>query len=107
MSSDQPQQTDGPKVTFRESWHWHAAEEAGTPKLSNVSLFKFFGVTTTSDSELDAIQTPEPARGTGKKETGQKRSAAEKHALSPLNPKRHKEEDDDDVRTFQEFFASD
>ena len=75
MSSEQPQQTDGPKVTFRESWHWHAAEEAGTPKLSTGPLFKFFGLTTTSDSELDALtkekseqdapagfKTPEPGR---------------------------------------------
>ena len=49
------QQTDGPKVTFRESWRWHAAEEAGTPKLSTVPLFKFFGLTTTSKSEPDAL----------------------------------------------------
>ena len=106
MSSEQPQQTDGPKVTFRESWHWHAAEEAGTPKLSTVPLFKFFGMTTTSDSELDALQTPEPGRETGKKETGQKRSVAETHPKSPLNPKRQKQEDHDDERTARELFAS-
>ena len=120
MSSEQPQQTDGPKVTFRESWRLHAAEEAGTPKLSTVPLFKFFGLTTTSDSKLDALtkekseqdaparfKTPEPGRETGKKETGQKRSVAEKDALSPLNPKRQKEEDHDDILTFRELFASD
>ena len=55
MSSDQPQQTDGPKVTFRESWHWHAAEEAAPPKLNVVALLKFFGLTTTSKSEPDAL----------------------------------------------------
>ena len=32
---------------------------------------------------------------------------AEKHALSPLNPKRQKKEDHDDVRTVRELFASD
>ena len=108
MSSEQPQQTDGPKVTFRESWPWHAAEEAGTPKLSTVPLFKFFGMTTTSDSELDALQTPEPGRETGKKETGQKRSVtvAETHPISPLNPKRQKQEDHDNERTARELFAS-
>ena len=106
MSSEQPQQTDGPKVTFRASWQWHAAEEAGTPKLSTVPLFKFFGMTTTSDSELDALQTPEPGRETGKKETGQKRSVAETHPISPLNPKRQKQEDHDNERTARELFAS-
>ena len=106
MSSEQPQQTDGPKVTFRESWPWHAAEEAGTPKLSTEPLFKFFGMTTTSDSELDALQTPEPGRETGTKETGQKRSVAETHPISPLNPKRQKQEDHDDERTARELFAS-
>ena len=99
------QQTDGPKVTFRESWQWHAAEEAGTPKLSTVPLFKFFGMTTTSDSELDALQTPEPGRETGEKETGQKRSVAETHPISPLNPKRQKQEDHDDERTARELFT--
>ena len=103
MSSEQPQQTA--KVTFRESW-WHAAEEVGTPKLSTVPLFKFFGMTTTSDSELDALQTPEPGRETGKKETGQKRSVAETHPISPLNPKRQKQEDHDNERTARELFAS-
>ena len=106
MSSEQPQQTDGPKVTFRESWRLHAAEEAGTPKLSTDPLRKFFGLTTTSDSELDALQTPEPGRETGKKETGQKRSVAEKDAQSPLNPKRPKEADHDDNMT-RELFGSD
>ena len=108
MSSEQPQQTDGPKVTFRESWPWHAAEEAGTPKLSTVPLFKFFGMTTTSDSELDALQTPEPGRETGKKETGQKRSVtvAETHPISPLNPKRQKQEDHGNETTARELFAS-
>ena len=99
MSSEQPQQTDGPKVTFRESWAWHAPEEAGTPKLSTVPLFKFFST--------DPLQTPEPGRETGKKETGQKRSVAETHPISPLNPKRQKQEDHDDERTARELFCSD
>ena len=111
MSSQQPQQTDAPKVTFRESWQWHAAEEEAPPKLNVVLLLEFFGLTTTSKSEPDALtkemserdkekserdaltiamefKTPESERETSKKETGQKRSVAEKDAQSPLNPSR-------------------
>ena len=102
MSSEQPQR---PKVTFRESWPLHAAEEAGTPKLSSVPLFKFFRMTTTSDSEPDALHTPGPGQETGEKETGQKRSVAEMQPKSPLNPKRQKQEDHDDDWTAPELFT--
>ena len=101
MSSEQPQR---PKVTFRESWPVHAAEEAGTPKPSSFSLFKFFGMTTTSDSEPDALHTPGPGQEMGEKETGQKRSVAEMHPKSPLILKRQKQEDHEDERTARELF---
>ena len=100
MSSQQPQRL---KVTFREAIMM--AEEAGTPKLSADPLFKFFGNTTTSDSQPDALHTPGPGQETGEKETGQKRSVAEKDAQSPLNPKRPKEADHDD-KTTRELFCS-
>ena len=104
MSSQQPQRL---KVTFREAIMM--AEEEGTPKLKRLSaypLFKFFGNTTTSDSQPDALHTPGPGQETGEKETGQKRSVAEMHPKCPLNPKRQKQEDHDDERTARELFAS-
>ena len=102
MSSQQSQR---PKVTFCESWPVHAAEEEGTPKPSSFSLFKFFGMTTTSDSEPDALHTPGPGQEKGEKETGQKRSVAEMQPKSPLNPKRQKQEDHDDDWTARELFT--
>ena len=62
-------------------------------------------------SERDALtiamefKTPESEREMSKKETGQKRSVAEKDAQSPLNPKRPKEADHDD-KTTRELFGS-
>ena len=102
MSSQQPQR---PKVTFREAIMM--AEEEGTPKLKRLSadpLFKFFGNTTTSDSQPDALHTPGPGQEMGEKETGQKRSVAEMHPKSPLILKRQKQEDHEDERTARELF---
>ena len=103
MSSQQPQR---PKVTFREAIMM--AEEEGTPKLKRLSadpLFKFFGNTTASDSQPDALHTPGPGQEKGEKETGQKRSVAEMQPKSPLNPKRQKQEDHDDDWTARELFT--
>ena len=116
MSSEQPQQTDGPKVTFRQSWLWHAAEEGAPPKLDSVPLFKFFGKTTTSNPELDALtkemserdkeksepdaltsamefNTPESQRETGKKRSVAEALRQEALRQTPLNPKKPKEAD--------------